>query len=230
MTIVLELRDVAREYPGIPPVRAIDGVNLEVTSGEFVAIVGASGSGKSTLLNLIGTLDRPSEGSVFIDGINAGELRDRQVAGLRSARIGFVFQQFHLLQGMTAVDNVATGLLYQGESRRARRSRSTQALHRVGLGHRCDHTPAMMSGGERQRVAIARALVGDPAIVLADEPTGNLDSKNSDDIVELLNNLNEEGSTIVMITHDRELANRAPRRVSLSDGRVIDDVRTGEPS
>ncbi len=221
---VLQLENVTREYPGVPPVRAIDGVTLSVQPGEFVAIVGASGSGKSTLLNLIGTLDRPTEGKVRIDGVETGRLRDREVAGLRSARIGFVFQQFHLLDGMSATDNVATGLLYQGESRRHRRRRSTETLHRVGLGHRCDHTPAMMSGGERQRVAIARALVGDPAIVLADEPTGNLDSKNSDEIVQLLNRLNEEGSTIVMITHDRELAARVPRRVSLSDGRLVDDV------
>ncbi len=223
---VLELKNVSREYPGVPPVRAIDNVTLKVMSGEYTAIVGASGSGKSTLLNLIGTLDRPTEGSVFIDGVNTSQLRDRQVAGLRSARIGFVFQQFHLLQGMTAVDNVATGLIYQGASRRSRQERSTTALHRVGLGHRCDHTPAMMSGGERQRVAIARALVGDPAIVLADEPTGNLDSKTSDDIVALLERLNAEGSTIVVITHDRELAQRIPRRISLSDGQIVDDATT----
>ena len=224
--VVLELRDVVREYPGVPPVRAIDGVSLRISSGELVAIVGPSGSGKSTLLNLVGTLDRPTLGEVLVDGVRTSELSDSALAGLRAARLGFVFQQFHLLAGMSAVDNVAAGLLYRGESRRKRRNRSIEALKRVGLGHRLSHTPNKMSGGERQRVAIARALVGDPAIVLADEPTGNLDSKTSEEIVDLLHALHCDGSTIVVITHDRELAERLPRRITVRDGHVVDDVGT----
>lgn len=225
-TPVLELRDVVRQYPGSPPVRAIDGVSLRIDDGELVAIVGPSGSGKSTLMNLIGTLDRPTEGQLYIDGIQTSKLSDAALAGLRAARIGFVFQQFHLLSGMNAVDNVSAGLLYRGESRRARRKRSTEALKRVGLGHRLDHTPNKLSGGERQRVAIARALVGDPAIVMADEPTGNLDTTTSDEIVQLMHGLHDEGSTIVVITHDRELANNLPRQVTVRDGRIEHDTRT----
>lgn len=228
-TAVLELRDVVREYPGVPPVRAIDGVSLRITTGELVAIVGPSGSGKSTLLNLIGTLDRPTSGRVLVDDVDTSKLNDSSLAGLRAARIGFVFQQFHLLAGMSSVDNVAAGLLYRGESRRARRVRSIDALERVGLGHRLDHTPNKLSGGERQRVAIARALVGDPAIVLADEPTGNLDSSTSDEIVELLHALHRDGSTIVVITHDRELASLLPRRVTVRDGKLVnDETEVGE--
>ncbi|MGH1488856.1 MAG: ABC transporter ATP-binding protein [Acidimicrobiales bacterium] len=223
---VLELRDVVREYPGSPPVRAIDGVSLKIDDGELVAIVGPSGSGKSTLMNLIGTLDRPTQGQLYVDGIQTSELSDSALAGLRAARIGFVFQQFHLLSGMNAVDNVSTGLLYRGESRRARRKRSTEALERVGLGHRLDHPPNKLSGGERQRVAIARALVGDPAIVMADEPTGNLDSKTSDEIVQLMHGLHDEGSTIVVITHDQQLAKNLPRQVAVRDGRIEHDTRT----
>lgn len=220
---VLELRDVVREYGGAPPVRAIDGVSLEIATGEMVAIVGPSGSGKSTLLNLVGTLDRPTSGTLHIDGVDTSELSDPALAGLRSARIGFVFQQFHLLNGMTAVDNVATGLLYRGTSKRQRRRRSIEALTRVGLDHRLGHHPNQMSGGERQRVAIARALVGDPAIVLADEPTGNLDSRTSDEIVALLHGLHADGSTIVVITHDRDLAADLPRQVAVRDGRIESD-------
>ena len=225
---VLELRDVTRHYPGTPPVKAVDGISLRVRPGELLAIVGPSGSGKSTLLNLIGTLDRPSSGEVLIDGIPTASLSDRAVAGLRSARIGFVFQQFNLLAGMSTVDNVATGLLYRGVGRRNRRKRSVEALERVGLGHRLDHRPNQLSGGERQRVAIARALVGDPAIVLADEPTGNLDSRTSEEIVELLHQLNRDGSTIVVITHDPDLAASLPRRVAVRDGALESDLRVDE--
>ncbi len=228
-TAVLELVDVVREYPGEPPVRACDGVSLKIDTGELVAIVGPSGSGKSTLMNIIGTLDRPTSGTVHIDGVDTGKLSDKALAGLRSARLGFVFQQFHLLAGMTTVENVATGLLYRGDSKRKRRDRSVTALKRVGLGHRLDHTPNKLSGGERQRVAIARALVGDPAIVLADEPTGNLDSKTSFEIVQLMLDLNDEGSTIVVITHDRELAGVLPRQVVVRDGLIEHDSAAAVP-
>ncbi len=229
---VLELRDVVREYPGVPPVRAIDGVSLQIARGELVAIVGPSGSGKSTLMNLIGTLDRPTSGSLHVTGVDTRRLSDSALAGLRAAQIGFVFQQFHLLAGMSAVENVATGLLYRGVGRRQRRERSIQALERVGLGHRMGHRPNELSGGERQRVAIARALVGDPAIVLADEPTGNLDTATSAEIVELLHALHREGSTILVITHDRELADELPRRVAVRDGRLESDTAdgTGQPA
>ncbi len=221
---ILELRNVTRTYDGSPPVNAVDGVSLRLGHGELAAIVGPSGSGKSTLMNLIGTLDRPSSGALLVDGVDTGKLSDRALAGLRSARIGFVFQQFHLLGGMSALDNVGAGLLYRGESGRRRRRRAAEALERVGLGHRLDHRPDQLSGGERQRVAIARALVGDPAIVLADEPTGNLDSAASAGIVDLLHRLHDEGSTIVVITHDNEIADAMPRRISLRDGYVESDV------
>lgn len=224
---VLSLERVTKEYPSTPPVRAVDDVDLDIERGELVAIVGASGSGKSTLLNLIGTLDRPSSGRVAIEGVPVDTLSDAGLAGLRSARIGFVFQQFHLLEAVTALDNVATGLLYRGMRRGHRRELAAQALRRVGLGHRITHRPPQLSGGERQRVAVARAIVGDPAIVLADEPTGNLDSRTSDETVELFRRLNDEGSTIIVITHDQELAATFPRQVTLRDGRVVSDALVG---
>ena len=224
---VLELVGVSKHYPGSPPVRALDDVSLSVAEGELIAIVGASGSGKSTLLNIVGTLDRPTSGQVMIEGTPVAELSDAELAGLRSNRIGFVFQQFHLLEAISAVDNVAAGLLYRGVRRRDRRSLAADALARVGLGHRLDHKAPQLSGGERQRVAIARAIVGDPAIVLADEPTGNLDSRTSADIIELLRRLNADGSTIIVITHDHDLAADLPRRVELSDGRIVDDGVAG---
>ncbi|MEM8904852.1 MAG: ABC transporter ATP-binding protein [Actinomycetota bacterium] len=219
----LELRDVLKEFPGHPPVRALVDVSLRVDHGELVAVVGPSGSGKSTLLNVMGTLDRPTSGLVAVDGVDTAQLSDDVLSGVRSRRIGFVFQQFFLLEGMSAVDNVANGLLYQGVSPADRRERSIAALERVGLGHRLWHAPNHLSGGERQRVAVARALVHDPAFVLADEPTGNLDSRSTGAVMDLIHGLHAEGTTIVVITHDPGIAEALPRQVSVLDGRIEHD-------
>jgi putative ABC transport system ATP-binding protein len=225
---VILLRDVVKEYPGDPPTRVLHGVDLVVRQGELLAIVGPSGSGKSTLLHIMGTLDRPTAGDVHIAGHDVARLSDRQLSALRSREIGFVFQQFFLLPGMSAVDNVADGLLYRGRRLRDRRDQAREALERVGLGHRLDYNTEKLSGGERQRVAIARALVGEPSVVLADEPTGNLDTRSGDALVKLLHELNGDGSTIVVITHDHDVAASLSRQVLLRDGLIEAD--SGSPA
>lgn len=224
-TALIELNGVSREY-GSPPTLALSGVNLSVRHGEMLAIVGPSGSGKSTLLNLVGTLDRASSGDVRIDGHEIAGLGDAEVSALRAHTIGFVFQQYHLSEGMTAIENVASGLLYTGMAPRLRRERAERALARVGLTERMRHKPKQLSGGERQRVAIARAVVGEPALILADEPTGALDTSSGEAIMGILHELNAGGTTVVVITHDHDVAAQMPRRVSLRDGTIVGDTTT----
>jgi putative ABC transport system ATP-binding protein len=218
---IVTLRGVGRDYPG--GVTALRDVDLDIDHGEMVAIVGPSGSGKSTMLNVMGTLDRPTSGEVVIDGFDVAGLSDRELSALRARRIGFVFQQFHLAPGVPALDNVADGLLYAGASLRQRRERAARALERVGLGHRLGHRPHELSGGEKQRTAIARAVVGEPTLLLADEPTGALDSQSGESLMRLLTDLHQSGATIVVITHERVVAAYLPRQVSMLDGQVVGD-------
>ena len=218
---IVTLRGVSREYPG--GVAALRDVDLDIERGELVAIIGPSGSGKSTMLNVMGTLDRPSAGQVVVDGFDVAELSDRGLSALRASRIGFVFQHFHLAPGVPALDNVADGLLYTGVGLRERRERAEATLRRVGLGHRLTHRPHELSGGEKQRTAIARAVVREPALLLADEPTGALDSHSGESLMQLLLDLHGAGTTIVVITHERGVASHLPRQVSMLDGQVVDD-------
>jgi putative ABC transport system ATP-binding protein len=221
--VALRLNQVSKEYPG--GVHALRGVSVDIGDGERVAVIGPSGSGKTTMLTILGTLERPTSGDVEVAGRDAVKSSDEALAGLRAHEIGFVFQGFHLQDGMNAVDNVATGMLYTGAPVKERRAAARVALERVGLGHRLDHKPTQLSGGERQRVAIARALAKSPAIILADEPTGNLDQKSGREVIELLHELASEGATLALITHDDNIARTFPRRLHMRDGEIVEDER-----
>ena len=219
---VVELVDVTRSFPGPPEVQALKGVNLSIRHGDYLSIVGPSGSGKSTLLNVLGLLDRPTVGEYRLSGVHTGALDEEQRAGLRARTIGFVFQAFHLLPRRTVLDNVLLATLYSGVPRRERMHRAKAALERVGLGHRMGFLPTTLSGGERQRVAVARAVMASPQLILADEPTGNLDQRTSGEVMDLFEELNADGLSLVVITHDQQVAERADRSIRIADGRVVE--------
>jgi putative ABC transport system ATP-binding protein len=221
--VALRLREVRKEYPG--EVHALRGVSVEVATGEEVAVAGPSGSGKTTMLTVLGTLERPTSGSVEVAGRDVAGATDGELAGLRAHEIGFVFQGFHLQEAMTALDNVANGMLYTGAPARERHEAAQAALERVGLGHRITHRPVALSGGERQRVAIARAIAKRPLVILADEPTGNLDSRSGREVIALLHELAREGATLVLITHEEQIAETFPRRIQMRDGEIVGDER-----
>lgn len=230
MTTAVELSSVSLTYPGPPPVAALALSDLRIDGGEYVTVVGPSGSGKSTFLNIVGLIDAPTTGTYLLDGIDTGALSDRQRTSLRGARVGFVFQSFHLMPHRSALENVMLALVYRGETnRRLRRGRSLEALDRVGLSHRANFVPTQLSGGERQRVAIARALVSHPSLLLCDEPTGNLDTRTADTVLALLDDLHHDGMTIVMITHDPNIAQRAERSVTIRDG-VLTELSPRRPT
>ncbi len=226
---VVELQGLARTFPGEPPIPALRPTDLVIETGDYVSVVGPSGSGKSTLLHLLGLLDRPTEGTYLLDGIDTGSLSDAERTGLRGARLGFVFQAFHLLAHRSTVENVMLAMLYRRSSASERRRRATEALEQVGLGHRIGHSPTKLSGGERQRVAIARALVSEPSLLLADEPTGNLDTTTSSEILDLFDVLHRTGHTLVVITHDPTTSGRAARRVRITDGALAEESTVAVP-
>ena len=221
--IALKLEAISKVYPGPPKVQALTDVSISVKAGEFLGVIGSSGSGKTTLLHIMGTLSVPSSGSMFIDGSSVVGMTDEQLSGIRTHKIGFIFQEFFLLSGFSALENVANGLLYSGTSRKEREERAFETLSKVGLEHRYRHLPNEMSGGEQQRVAVARALVSNPSFILADEPTGNLDSQNSSSLMALFSNLNEEGTTVILITHDLEVSEFAEREITIRDGQIYSD-------
>lgn len=221
--IALKLEAISKVYPGPPKVQALTDVSISVKAGEFLGVIGSSGSGKTTLLHIMGTLSVPSSGSMFIDGSSVVGMTDEQLSGIRTHKIGFIFQEFFLLSGFSALENVANGLLYSGTSQKEREERAFETLRKVGLEHRYRHLPNEMSGGEQQRVAVARALVSNPSFILADEPTGNLDSQNSSSLMALFSNLNEEGTTVILITHDLEVSEFAEREITIRDGQIYSD-------
>jgi putative ABC transport system ATP-binding protein len=227
-TPVLELTDVVKRYPGDPPVTALAGVDLRIEQGELVAVIGPSGSGKTTLLHVMGTLERASSGTMRVAGQDTSRMSDKELSGLRARRLGFVFQQFFLLDGLSVLDNVAEGLLYRVGDISERRLLAAEAIERVGLAHRAGHRPNQLSGGEQQRTAIARALAGRPSLVMADEPTGNLDSATGSSILDLLHDLHRDGTTILVITHDLDVAAVMERRIEIRDGRIVGDTPTGQ--